>query len=522
MADIQGITDINNLMGKLIYEVAFGDIRHNYSLFFEEDRIIINIQGHYALDKHSAIGLFDNLEKKNLLSGNFHLLHSNAYKIHDKATIIGHWNTYSFFKNDKEPYSKKIRFGYLRFLVKFHKKDNNWKITELECDELMTFEPEACCLHQLSLEGKKDLTERLSGFIDPENYILLRNLVGSFVQNGPGEASNYFSENNFSCFHIPEICIDKIDNYNDLCRWFKLIAQKEKTQQLYHYLMTATTPIIVMDDERHSHGIYLSQILTFDRNEDGKTFFELNIGVLYFKFIKTENIGWRISSIQEDLLIGGPLQEFSIPVHRPMAMLNDQKWPLAPKLLYKLTDSDICHIFKTESFLPQWTERLKRGETADFIEDYMKNDEEEIFFCMASGQTCGYEKAKSNQVESHKKFGQGTMTLRFPQFHTGNAPVASVSEDGKYIDISWMEWGWGNIGYGIIFREEECNRTYTPMIGQYHHKFVNDNGIWKQYYFGWTPLLQGLPSWSYNTQKVRGWASKPYKDPWPLPFEPMK
>lgn len=113
----------------------------------------------------------------------------------------------------------------------------------------------------------------------------------------------------------------------------------------------------------------------------------------------------------------------------------------------------------------------------------------------------------------------GSLDRRFPQFHMGVSPVAEAYENGKYVQISWLDYGWGNIGYGIYYGEEDHDRMYRPMIGQYYHCFVRDGQQWKMYSFGWKPLIQWLPKWDYCTDEVDGWAARPDAGPWPLPFE---
>ena len=525
MLDIQAITDVNNLMGCLVYELAFGDVRKKLDQFLiRGDNVSLNINGQTVYGRNTIKRRLEELEQRGLLGGNYHLLHSNAYKMDGDGKVIGHWNTYSYFigRNNRTPVS--VSFGYLRFRTVFQKEDRQWKIEELECDELITFEPEqhhTWKLPALLDVGGPEIKAPDNMQMDGRNYTLLRNLTGSFIQNGPGEAKKYFSENRFETFFFPCVYPNKITDYAELMRMFDLFDEKERAEDLYHYLMTATTPVLTLSDECHGSGVFLSQILTFERAADGHTYFRHQLGRMNLKFIK-ENHCWRIQSLNMEILLKNVLQEFKIPADRPMAMLNPVKWLKAPEQNGMITETDVEAFFETESFLPQWTERLKRGDNENFIRDYMNNHYEEISFSLASGKTVGYDKAVKSQTDSHEKFNKGSMALRFPQFHTGNAPVFSVSQDRRYIQISWMEWGWGNIGYGIVFDESEKNRTYTPMIGQYNHKFVRDDGMWKLYSFGWKPLLQGLPSWSYNTDRVRGWASKPYRDPWPLPFETMK
>lgn len=529
MYDAQAIVEINNLMGRLVYEIAFGDIRAKLSHFFSDMSEIYLKTGVYkAVGYEEILKLLEQLEEEQLLSGHLHLLHSNAYKIADnKNEILGHWNTYSYFCQKEGKDTGSVSFGYLRFFVKFLKKDGQWKILGFECDRLITFEPETGFVWDRwdLVLGEKVMGKLNAGMVkmtlSPENYIHLRNLIGCFIQNGPGKASEYFSKENFSGFYIPSFYRERVNDVNCLFHIFSEVEEKERKEKLYHVNMTGTTPVIVQTDENHGQGWLLSQILSFSRADDGKTWVCLEVDVSQIDFIREKENLWKIAGWEMNVLFHHHPKEFHIPLHRPMAMYREEMWPQAPDPNVEITEATAEEIFRIESFLPQWTERLKRGDTEVFIDQYMYNHKEEISFNMASGRTQGYEKAREHQKSSGIKFNTGTMALRFPQFHTGNAPVAWVSSDEKYAEMTWMEWGWGNIGYGIVFSEEETHRTYTPMIGQYHYKFVKDGGQWKLYFFGWTPLIQGLPSWSYDTDKVRGWASRPYERPWPLPFESM-
>lgn len=527
MYDIQAVVTMNNIMGGLVNEIAFGNLKNNfYNFFWKGNDTKVKINHHCAVGEEEIWNLMQMLDGKGLLHGNYHLLHSNAYKEgenNDEAT--GHWNTYSYFieRKGEYPNKKSVAFGYLRFTVTLKKINKKWKIHKFVCDELMTFQP----FDHISWEFQSntrnwDLELAVPGEIDGENYILLRNLLGSFIQNGPGQAHTCFSKESFEKFFLPCVCFKKIESAKVLREWFLSVEEKEKNENLYHFLMTATSPVLKLKDECHAKGICLSQILTFEKDGQGNTFVKFHLGRMRLHFIREKDDGWKITMLDLETLFCASAKKFIVSNTRPMAMRNNEKWPQAPVLTNRLNSDDVQAIFEVESYLPQWTERLKRGDTETFIEHYMYNSRENVSFSMASGATHGYEKAREQQLESHRKFNTGTMVFRFPQFHTGNAPAAAISANKDYIDISWMEWGWGNIGYGIVFDEKETQRTYTPMIGQYYHKFVKDGEQWKLYAFGWKPLLQGLPAWNYDTEKVRGWSAKEYHYPWPLPFEAMK
>ena len=233
MYDIQAVVTMNNIMGGLVNEIAFGNLKNNfYNFFWKGNDTKVKINHHCAVGEEEIWNLMQMLDGKGLLHGNYHLLHSNAYKEgenNDEAT--GHWNTYSYFieRKGEYPNKKSVAFGYLRFTVTLKKINKKWKIHKFVCDELMTFQP----FDHISWEFQSntrnwDLELAVPGEIDGENYILLRNLLGSFIQNGPGQAHTCFSKESFEKFFLPCVCFKKIENSEALRQWLLSVEEKEK------------------------------------------------------------------------------------------------------------------------------------------------------------------------------------------------------------------------------------------------------------------------------------------------------
>lgn len=452
----------------------------------------------------------------------FHMLHSNACEERD-GRFFGHWNAHSFLLVDPDEENgdyQGARFGYFRFEAEFIRQDNEWKILELDVRALVVFKKWPCPTGETPefLHPKVHVPGKFLGNSpDEDTYIQLRNLMGRFVQEGPELASELLSRKHFSAYYNPFYKGEVVEDLEAFKSLMAEISNEEKRMRVYNFHMMAATPYFIMGPEKtDADGFFMAQMLHFVRQPDGGYKVCFWIGKIYVHCIH-EDV-WRFTDFYVNPMICLGESDFIINPQRPMAMRDEMNWRRAPKRSED-TAGHAADLFAAESILPQWTERLKRGDTGNFVELYMKNSCEPISMGMSGPRTYGYENVLEHTGVSDKILETGTRAKRFPQFHIGASPVAEVYDQGKYAKISWLDYGWGNIGYGVFYDEDETQRMYRPMVGQYYHSFVRDQGQWKMYEFGWKPLIQWLPLWEYDTEQVDGWASKGFDKPWPLPFE---
>lgn len=517
------VVEMNQVMGKLCHALTSGLTEHVLDQIFVRGsgtRLRIHDLGLDIKGFDNISGILKLPEYADYFKGMFHMLHSNACEERGER-LYGHWNAHSFIlvKPDESGVCQGARFGYFRFEAIFIRTDDGCKIESLDVRALVLFKKWPCTSGSKMRFLQSDLVQD-TGFtgahLDADTYIQLRNLMGRFVQEGPEQAVKLFSEVEFSSFYNPFLDGKAVTDYGDFKDLLEKISREEKKSRVYAFHMMAAAPIFKMANESSADGIFMAQMLDFIREPDERYKVGFWIGRIAVHYIKREV--WQFTDFKVEPVICLGIEDFTINPERPMAMRDEINWRKAPEISpYTLGHAD--DLFAAESVLPQWTERLKRGDTRDFVELYMKNSCEEVSMGMSGPRSYGYENVLEHSGKPDKVLETGTREKRFPQFHIGASPVAEMYDQGKYAKISWLDYGWGNVGYGVIYREDETQRMYRPMIGQYYHAFVKDDGQWKMYEFGWKPLIQWLPLWTYDTEAVDGWASEGHGEPWPLPFE---
>lgn len=518
--DASAVVMMNQIMGSITQGICCGTADSLINdVFWESEEAVLRISD---LDVDvRGIGnikkIYEKYQYADGFFGAFHMLHSNSYQTKEEQGVA-QWNTHSMWlTHDEENKISGMRFGYFRFVGKFSCRGTIWKLQELSVHALIIF-PEwknSICESQLYLPKLKRCEP-----VDADDYIQIRNTIGRYVQEGPGNMLRLFSEREFETYYLERITKEPVTEYEELLAFLERLSQEEIRNQLYKFHMIAASFVIQMEpDQNHASIQCLSQMMYFEPDKENKNKVQLCVGWMQARLVK-EQKEWKFCSVDIRPVAWMEKKQMEIIPGRRMLMQESENWPLAPENQH-CTAGYASDLFEAESILPHWTERLKRGDNADFVSEFMDNALEEISMGMSSGRVYGYDNVCKSAGVSTKPF-ENDMAKRFPQFHTGCSPVMEINDKRDHIQISWTDYGWGNVGYNVIYEETEKNRMYRPMIGQYYHKFVKDKETWKMYSFGWTPTINSFPEWTYHTDEVKGWASKPLKTQWPLPLEDYK
>ncbi len=523
------IVRINQCMGVLAHRLFSGTADAVFAdMFCCDTEVIVDI-GRDDLDAHlksiDAIAkYYEEIKMQEGLFGALHMLHSNSYKVDDDVAVA-QWNTHSsWLSQTGENYG--TRFGYFRFWARFVPVDGTWKIQKLEVKPLIIF-PMWDNLDKVSwgllkeggINGLFDTPGVLAmNTIKPEEYILMRNVIGRVSQEGPKSVLSLLSEKSFVKLDISGMDASVAESYEDAKAILTALGDKEVEQAFYRLNMFNAAPVFAVEDETHARAVFMSEFLWFTKGKKNELerIVKIMSGIGSIGLVKEDGV-WKISELVIKEAFSKQPMNFELQMERPMMMVREENWPKAP-VHNPDVPMNVEDMFAAESILPHWTERLKRGDTRNFVIEHMINDVEEISMGMSGGRSYGNEKVLAHAGGTTDVLENGELALRFPQFHTGGTPVIEMVDE-IHIDITWPEYGWGNMGYGYFYTDADTHRKYRPMIGQYDHKFVKDKDTWKMYYFGWKSTIQSIPWWEYDVDDVLGWASKPYTKAWPLPLE---
>lgn len=457
--------------------------------------------------------------------GKVHLLHSAAYRSEDETHLRGHWNTYSFCLQQEDDAGRfhSVRFSYLRFCVDFRREPEGWRILRLDCRRVLsvdpwdyTPEPESAVL---------DRPDDLSGIClcggapcpDGENYVALRNLTGLFCHNGPLKAKRYMAKEG-TYLDIPTV-IPAARGYDAVCAALDEWERLERENGLYLTVQMGTSPVFEMTGGDSAR----SSVLTLCIDTKGRLFgydhspypTVFRLALLCFEYAR-EADGWKIRSVTQRLLANLDPVEQAINSGKRIVMMEQENRVCVRETCRTGAAADV---FAVESILPEWTERLKRSDLPDFKTMYMDNGRRDLAILLSRGFFGAEAVAEHCETLINSFIKKYPTMKKYPQFHTGNTPVIEISEDGDHAVAAWFDFGWGNIGAGVLYDDGVRERNYFPGVGKYYHSYIKENGQWKMYRLGWYPLMGDFTPWSYRIGETGGWASMDTDAPWPLPLQ---
>lgn len=516
-----------NLMGRLVQLESLGLLGdQGMSLFSDAESIAVCVP-ELGVDVHGPAEVAAFLRERGAWRGRgkVHLLHSAAYRMEDETHLRGHWNTYSFCLQQEGAAGQfhSVRFSYLRFCVDFRKERNGWRILRLDCRRLLSVDPWD---YTPELESAVlDCPDRPSGIClcdgtpcpNGEDYVALRNLTGMFCHNGPLKAKRYFAKQD-PCLDIPTV-IPPAQGYDAVCAALDEWERLERENGLYLTVQMGTSPVFKMIGADSACGSVLAlcidtkgRLFGYDCSPYPTVF---RLAMLCFDYTR-EADGWKIRSVTQKLLANMDPVEQRISSGKRIVMMEQENRICVREYCKEGTATDV---FAVESILPEWTERLKRSDLPDFKSMYMDNGQRDLAIVLSRGYF-GAEAVAEHCETLINSFVKKYPTMKkYPQFHTGNTPVIEISADGKHAVAAWFDFGWGNIGAGVLYDDTVKERNYFPGVGKYYHSFIKENGEWKMYRLGWYPLMGDFTPWSYRVGETGGWASMETDAPWPLPLQ---
>ncbi len=506
----QAYVQLKQMAGKLMYHRMRGTLADMAGYFEHSDCVKLYIPdrqidcvGYEAV--RTALANLDATKTQWVLP----ILHSDAVTCsEDEKIFYGHWNTYTFFYQK----SGEIRMGYHRIEMIAIKKETYLKIHSLSIIGLLYLK---AARGRISGEMPKNLCDTAPVedimALTPEDYIAIRGIFNRYLWAGPMARLQFLSRN---------AVIDLASVRNQ--------AAEEETLEKYRIVTAAGDPVIVVHGNR-ARGLFCAYSRNYgcrktagvqdNAAESLQATLCEDIELLEAEFEMTRQ-GWKILNVQPH-----PLLIFDAHVYdnekclRYIQEVNEFGRQEPPQPVKNISVEDY---FVLESVLPQWTERLKRGDLPDFVDKFMKNSFYDLSICLSKSYY-GYDQVTAHanrlineQVKDHQSM------KKFPQFHTGNSPIIEVSKDGMEAEAAWLDYGWGNIGAGVYYGDHDIKRKYFPGIGVYYHKFIRENGQWRLFKFGWKPVILGLHEIEYDVNETGGWSNAETPQQWPLPFEDFR
>lgn len=457
--------------------------------------------------------------------GTAHLLHSAAYKTDGlpAGEAEANWNTYSYKVASRGTAggAQTIKYQFVRFTIGFKQaEDKTWKIKSIYALPLMTLAPWGCANPDLPgamQSGGPNLIFKQDPFrsIDPDDFVKIRNLAGFFTHYAPAHATEYFSTEE-------DVCVDLLNKtacgYAAVKKLFDDWKQADAQMGYLNRKLTVTNTVITYGETENKAvlsgigHVFDSEVL----DKEKPAFATVRRVVAVYMTFARECGAWKIVTVR---LV--PVVSIDREINMSPRMLEPMPSRVPdyfPTIDPNHPGMDAGDVFEVESILPEWTERLKRGDLETFPDKYMVNEHEEIAFSMRKAFV-GYEAVMERCHDLiHGQIKGKTDLLRFPQFHSGCTPV--ITSDGKYAQGIWTDICWGNIGALIFYEDHQKSREYLPGVGQYTHSFVKSKNGWRIYHLAdRSEYVAPMIDWPYNIDEVGGWTVAQKPSQWPLPFD---
>lgn len=423
-----------------------------------------------------------------------------------QGQFYGEWDTYSF--RSEQP--GRVQY----FLTHMQAEFMGGKITYLRWNEILELEPWALCGSTKAGDGTvvdgsesnrvctQDY-EMPGNSLTVQDYIEIRNLQGHFTHEGMDRKAEWFSKNEEVLLELPSLFPEAARGSASVSARLEVMRIMElRNGKNYIFLPMICAPVIYGDENR-AVGKWLVIVVEVKAAafgiEEPPYSMIINVGRLNQQFVKADGC-WRFLKFRHEIDFEvGPLPyvpEAGMRHRMREGSRWDNTWLTGPLETGVACPDDV---YDVEMMMPQWTGRIRSGNSMDFVDRYMVNKAEPLSMLVAGSTlepTCGYEAIKA-------RFGPKKPSGRRenPAFHTLSTPVLEFSEDGQYAKAAWTDFAIADFSGAMGFPAEPV--CYYATANKYYHGFVRDDGHWKLYSFGWEPGIF-MGGFKFNAEKCRG------------------
>ena len=413
--------------------------------------------------------------------------------------FYGEWDTYSF----RSEVLGEVQYFLTHMQCVFvRERDKEWMIQRLRWNEILELCPWKIQMDKMEIYAAEAWEDEWKETPSVKDYMEIRNLQGHFTQEGMDRSWKDFSGEKDTVLDLPTLYDTPALGKEAVKKRLEDLRYKEiGNGKKYIFMPVICAPVIWTHGKRGWGQWLVWGIEVKDRPEGlngppceismnlGKFIQEFVIEDGKWKFLKFRHcVKYKISSFPYDP--GKGLR------HRMREKdLWDNTWLPGPKAGASCRED----AFDIEMIMPQWTGRLRGGNSMDFVDHFMVNSKKEISMLVAGStqkRTWGYEVIRdrfgSPPEKEHKEN---------PVFHTLASPVIEFSKDGTMAQAAWTDVAIADFsGSFQLPKEPTC---YYMTLNKYYHRFVKDQGVWKLYDFRWEPGTY-LGNFKFEAQKCRG------------------
>lgn len=495
---------IENQIGRLFHAFYENNAVEMTQLFLE-DAVLKQLDQKLCLKGNSEILSFwsEEIENRQIIHGGIPTVYLPCdifIRKEDEGKYYGEWDTYSF----RSEANGEVQYFLTHMQAWFVQCEDQWKISELVWNEILEMEPWV-----MTGTANADVVSHMSRMhvadehLSVQDYIAIRNLQGHFTHEGMERKAEWFCDDINAELDLPSLYKEVVYGGAAVKARIKdLKAREIKNDKNYMFLPMICAPLITGENDR-ARGMWLVlnvEVKAQDFGIENPPYqVVFNIGRFNQEFVKREG-RWQFLKFRHEILFTIDGRDYDPEYamrHRMREKELENTWLSGPEESGVACSADV---FDIEMTMPQWTGRLRGGNSMEFVDQYMVNSVEEISMLVAGStqnRTYGYENIKA-------RFGpkpENKAKKENPVFHTLATPVIEFSEDGNHAYAAWTDFAIADFSGAFNFPAEPV--CYYSTANKYYHEFVRDGGQWKLFNFGWEPGIF-LGGFKFTAEKCRG------------------
>lgn len=516
---------VQNLLGKFMhawYENCMSSCVE--SIFTTDAKLNIPERNVSSKGINSIKMSFQNVEEYRNQFGDFrdiHLTHSPSYCELRDGTCLLACDTYSFEPcKENRLLINKIEYFITRINIKCKYEDNVMKIYSLFWREVQGITPwdwDAAKNFAAFRVGNETVPHPTAP-IKPEDYLPVRNLATRFTQHNRKDAAEDFVRTEDCIFDIP-VMASKQEGYKNIEKKFLELEQLEKeNDNMYICIPTLGSPYLYMEDDC-AVSSWTSMTFGIKASACGNSSetAQISRSVGRTKIVcKKESTQWKIKSYIYEPAYGFDDIKWTPSDRYNVMQCEENNWRDGPEKTSGGTMADVAEI---ENMIADWIYG-QRFCMPDYMSTHMDIKNPDDLMVLITGSTrepdIGFKAVKERLVHPQANdVGVFDNRDKTPGYHTGSTPLVEISSDGEKAEGVWIDFAMVDVG-GYMGLPRYPKR-YMITVGRYFHKFIKEDGKWKQYFVGWDPLIN-MPDMLYNPDECRGWICRQNT---PFVFPPM-
>lgn len=509
---------IQTLHGIFVQSLFIGDGERAASLFADRPDVRMELpddglylQGPQEIRTYLAAGQWPDAQT-------WVISHTPAIRVNaDGRSARASWYATSFrlISNDLSP---SMVQGSARFDADLVLEQDEWRYLHLQYYYMMTLEPNPYVGGlKLQKECGRPFYVPAGSVPSTTDFVALSNLMGRWSVDRRNGGIALFSQQEDCELVLPNLLEEPCIGRAAVEAGLKTLAKVERENEPWAMTIPMiTTPVIVTDGDR-AEGVWL--MLTHDckgpafgRSREN-SYVESTLGNLRVTFCR-EAGDWKIHKYEFRPFL-------RLPDNRILEASFDNTllkigWREAPVHMQVRNEAAAADILKLEEYVAFWVSGLRYRSEAPFYYSRLAIERSDLLeYSVGVLKTSrGLEAVTQEIFAMVNKFV--TYQPKAPGNHIGTTPVIELAEDGQRAEAVWLDYGWTTVAQ--VFGITEPPFKANPAIGRYHFKFIKLDGVWKVYYFNWTPFFRaGI--WEFDYAKTKGWSGTTSCRRFPLPLE---